>query len=305
MPLVLAATKYGCRVFDGSAEADVELENRPIAALAPEPDGTCVAVVEGRELWRRSADGTWSRVATAPANLESVLVADHTIYCGALEGAELFRCVDAAAPERLEGFDNVPGRDEWHAGGPPLSVRSLTATADGHALMAAVHVGGIARSTDRGQTWTPTIPIEFDVHEVRAHRSLPVVAAAAAVGLCVSHDDGENWKVLADGLDPAYSLAVALLEDEVLFSVQDGPFPDRSQIWRWNIAIDENRLEQVRDGLPRFLEGKVDSAHLAAHDGRTALIDGGGNLWLSSNGSRDWQRIADDLQHAYGVVLLD
>ena len=34
-------------------------------------------------------------------------------------------------------------------------------------VLAAVHVGGIPRSTDGGETWAPTVPIEYDVHEVR------------------------------------------------------------------------------------------------------------------------------------------
>ncbi len=85
-------------------------------------------------------------------------------------------------PERLKGFDNVPGRGKWFGNGPPLGVRSLTATADGAALLAAVHVGGIPRSSDRGDTWTSTVPVMFDVHEVAAHPSMPnIVAAAAAV----------------------------------------------------------------------------------------------------------------------------
>jgi hypothetical protein len=68
--------------------------------------------------------------------------------------------------EHLTGFDHVPGRSEWIAHGPPLHVRSVTATANGGAILAAVHVGGIPRSTDGGVNWAPTIPIEFDVHEV-------------------------------------------------------------------------------------------------------------------------------------------
>jgi hypothetical protein len=205
--------------------------------------------------------------------------------------------------ERLKGFDNVAGRSEWLAGGLPLGVRALTATADGAATLAAVHVGGIPRSTDRGDTWTPTIPINFDVHQVRAHPSLSnIVAAAAAVGLCVSQDGGQNWSVHAEGLEQPYSLAVAVLHEEVLFSVQDGPFAKRSQIWRWRIGC--QLLEQVRDGLPQWLDGKVDTARIAADGERTAIVDGGGNLWLSRAGSSGWERIATELPYVFGVLIL-
>jgi hypothetical protein len=147
------------------------------------------------------------------------------------------------------------------------------------------------------------MPVKFDVHEVRAHPSLShVVAAAAAVGLCVSQDDGRNWSVLTEGLEKKYSLAVALLDDEVLFSIQDGPFAERSQVWRWRIG--DERVEQVRDGLPQWLAGKTDTAHIAASGGRGAVLDGGGNLWLSNAGSNGWESIATGLSHAYGLLML-
>jgi hypothetical protein len=204
--------------------------------------------------------------------------------------------------ERLNGFDSVPGRSEWFAGGPPLGVRSLTATADGAAILAAVHVGGIPRSSERGESWTPTIPIGHDVHEVRAHPSLPnTVAAAAAVGLCVSQDGGRNWDVLSEGLELTYSLAVAVLHDEVLFSIQDGPFAKRSQVWRWRIGSEH--VEQVRDGLPEWLKGKVDTGWIATGGGRAAIVDGGGNLWLSRAGASGWERIAARLPYAWGVLI--
>jgi hypothetical protein len=143
--------------------------------------------------------------------------------------------------------------------------------------------------------------MNHDVHEVRAHQTLPIVAAAAAVGLCVSYDGGGSWELLADGLEGTTSLAAAVLPDEVLFSIQDGPFAERSQIWRWRIG--GQRIEQVRQGLPGWLKGKVDTGHIAANRAQAVVVDGGGDLWVSDVGSRGWQRIATDIQGAYGVLL--
>jgi photosystem II stability/assembly factor-like uncharacterized protein len=205
--------------------------------------------------------------------------------------------------ERLKGFDNVPGRGEWFAGGPPLGVRALTATADASAILAAVHVGGIPRSSDRGETWTPTFPIKFDVHEVRAHPSVSaIVAAAAAVGLCISHDGGRTWNVHSTGPEVANSFAVAVLHNQVLFSVQDGPFAKRSQLWRWWIGADS--IEQVRDGLPQWLDGKIDTAKIAAGCERAAIVDQGGSLWHSREGSSRWERIATDLPYVFALSIL-
>ena len=93
------------------------------------------------------------------------------------EDARVLRVEPGGRLEELRSFDTVAGRETWYAGaavidgqlmGPPLGVRSMTATADG-ALLVNVHVGGIPRSTDGGATWAPTIAVESDVHEVRAH----------------------------------------------------------------------------------------------------------------------------------------
>src|SRR6202012_1329011 len=114
-----------------------------------------------------------------------------------------------------------------------------------------------------------------DVHEVRSHPHTPnLIAAAAAVGLWVSQDRGSGWVVWHEGLEAVKTaLAVAFLDDEVLFSVQESPFATRSKLWRWRIG--GVQLETVRDGLPEWLEGKVDTNQIASRTGRAAIIDGG------------------------------
>jgi hypothetical protein len=303
MNAILVATGSGCRVFSPTGEGPTELAGKLVSALAPEIGGTCLAVVDKQEIWRRSANGAWVRAATTGIWLQSIASVGGTLFGGAMDEAAMVRISPGGEAERLKSFDNVPGRSEWFAGGPPLGVRALTATADGMVILAAVHVGGIPRSTDGGETWTPTIPIMFDVHEVCSHPTLPnIVAAAAAVGLCVSRDGGRNWNVLSEGLELTDSLAAAALPDEVLFSIQDGPFAKRSQVWRWRIRGE--RVEQVRDGLPRWLDGKIDTAHIAASSRQAAIVDGGGNLWLSRAGSSGWERVSTDLPYAFGLLVL-
>jgi hypothetical protein len=300
---VFVGTHSGFRVFTGAGEGPTELSGRQVCAVALEAGGTWLAVIDRQEIWRRDAAAAWSRVATASIGLQSIVSVDGTILGGGSDEAAVVRIHPGEETERLKGFDNVPGRGGWFAGGPPLGVRSLTATVDGAAILAGVHVGGIPRSTDGGETWAPTIPINFDVHEVRAHScSANIVAAATAVGLCVSHDGGQNWRVLKEGLELTDSLAVAVLSDEALFSIQDGPSAKRSQVWRWRIGGE--RLEPVRDGLPEWLEGKVDTAHIAAGGGRAAIVDRGGNLWVSTVASCGWQRLATGLPYVFGVLIL-
>jgi hypothetical protein len=129
-----------------------------------------------------------------------------------------------------------------------------------------------------------------------------IVAAASAVGLCVSQDGGKTWDVISEGLELTYSLAVAVLQHEVLFAISDGPFAKQSQIWRWRIG--SKRVEQVREGLPEWLDGKVDTAQMAASNERAAIVDGGGKLWLSSSGSAGWKCLATDIAYPFGLAVL-
>jgi hypothetical protein len=231
--------------------------------------------------------------------LLSLVSVDGSIYAGGMSDAVVLR---EAGHEltKVTAFDRVPGRATWHPNGPPLHVRSLTATSDNRGLFAAVHVGGIPVSRDGGMTWMPTIPIDFDVHEVKAHPSSSgMVAAATAVGLLVSDDGGETWQTFADGPEEPHALAIAVLRDPVLFSVQDGPCATRSQIWRWRASA--RKLEQVRDGLPQWLEGKVDTGNMSADGEVCAVVDGGGNLFFSDDGSRQWHRVVSGIKNGFGV----
>ena len=247
MFLVLVATQHGLRAFTGDGERKGELAGRYIGAVSPEEGGGCLAVIDGHEIWRRDASGAWSNVAMSPIDLQSITTVQGCIFGGATEEGAIIRVTPNGDVERLKGFDHVSGRSYWFAGGPPLGVRSLTGNAAGAAVIAAVHVGGMPRSADGGETWIPTIPIAYDVHEVRSHPTLSnLVAAATAVGLCVSRDAGQNWSVLSEGLEVTNSLAVAVLEDEVLFGISDGPRASRSQVWRWKRGA-KGWIESARD----------------------------------------------------------
>jgi len=304
MTTILVATDSGCRVFSESGEDKIELAGRRFGGLAPDVDGASIAIVDEKEVWRRFVDGRWCKVVDVDMELQSILAGRAAIFCGGMSDAAIVRISPGSAPVRLKSFDTVPGRREWFAGGPPLGVRAITETTDGSTLLAAVHVGGIPRSDDGGETWTPTIPVLFDVHEIRSHPRLPnLIAAAAAVGLCVSRDSGRNWIVFDQGLDELKTaLALAFLNDEVLFSVQESPFATRSKVWRWRIG--EVQLETVREGLPEWLDGKVDTNQIACGNGGGAIIDGGGNLWHSDSGSHRWRRIATGLPYAFGLLII-
>jgi hypothetical protein len=297
---VLVATSDGYHIFTSSGKHLTALVGRALGSLAPGPDDTWVAVVDQHEVWQHAADGTWSALASADVDLSSLVTVAGVVFAGTYD-ARLLR-LDAGRLVPVESFDHISNRGEWHQVGPALNVRSMTATCDDQVLLANVHVGGIQRSTDLGDTWEPTIEVDHDVHEVLAHPTLPnVVMAAAAVGLCVSDDAGATWSVVTDGLPTTYARAVAYLDDDVLLSISDGPRAAHSAIYRRPLA--GGALERIDDGLGEELVGNVDTRCLATGKGRAALADGAGNVWLSDSGISGWQLIAKELPWVSGVAV--
>ena len=297
---VLVATSDGYHIFTSSGKHLTALEGHAIGALAPGPDDTWVAVVDRREIWQHGADGEWTALARADVDLSSLVTLTGVVFAGTYT-ARLLRLSDGELVP-VESFDHISNRDEWHQVGPALNVRSMTATCDKQVLLANVHVGGIQRSVDLGESWEPTIEVDHDVHEVLAHPTLPnVVMAAAAVGLCVSDDAGATWSVVTEGLPTTYARAVAFIDDDVLVSISDGPRATRSAIYRRSLS--GGPLERIDDALADHLHGNVDTRCLATGKGRAALADGDGNVWLSDSGISGWQLIAEELPFVWGVAV--
>jgi hypothetical protein len=310
-PRVLVAT-WQDGLFVVGENLDHELRNQSVRALAPDGRGGALAIVDGRSLRRRGPDGGWSTIATADLDLACCVAVGDVIYVGS-DDASVLRVGADGELERLRGFDLVAGRDTWYAGsalingqrvGPPLGIRSITATPEGAVLLANVHVGGIPRSTDGGGTWQPTIAINSDVHEVRAHPTRPgVVMAAAAIGLCTSQDSGVTWNVEQEGLHAPYCSAVAFAGDDVLVSAAADHFAAQGAIYRRRVDGD-GPLIAVAGGLPAWIDGSADTRCIAAHGSAVAVADRKGNLYVSADTGRSWSRRADGLPTPSSVLIV-
>jgi len=273
-----------------------ELGGRRVSSLVAHGRSGALAVVDGRAIMRRSPEGRWTESATSELGIVSCLVADDAVYAGT-EGARLLRVEDDGSVERLEGFDHVEGRGSWFAGsavvdgkvvGPPLGVRSLAGSSDGRILLAGVHVGGIPRSVDGGITWHPTIDIDWDVHEVCIDPEDPETAiAACAVGLCVSRDGGATWTLERPGSGPTHCSAAAFAEKDVFVSASEGPFAAHGTVLRRSTE-GVGSLGPVGGGLPDRLDGIVDTGCIASKDGALAVVDRGGNVYVSEDAGRRW-----------------
>jgi hypothetical protein len=283
MAHLLVGTEDGLVEVDGSRRR--ELDGHRVTALS----GAGWAIVDGTTVMQRIPPGGWHKW------LEFGGAGSGYLTCLAPRGEEVFvgtsgghlvrhRLDESPHLEPVPSFDTVDGREQWHAvGSREPYVRSLTVTAAG-VLLANVHVGGIPRSTDGGETWAPTIDVDADVHQVRAHPERPeLVLAAAAVGLCLSRDGGATWTVHTEGLHATYCRAVAVAGDTMLVSASTGPFTDRGAIYRRSLDGD-GPFERVSD----WLDGNVDSGRLVAFGDQVAFGDPDGRLHFSDDYGATW-----------------
>jgi len=255
-----------------------------------------VLIAGDRELlWY--GDAGWTRVGEAPG-LRCAVDAPGGVLAGT-EGAHLLR-LRANDLVRLPGFETAPGRDEWYTpwGGPP-EVRSLACTPD-NVLFANVHVGGILRSDDAGRSWTPTVDVDLDVHQVRSVWGRDdLLVAAAAVGLLISADGGHSWRVHAEGLDGTYCRAVAAPDAAILVSASEGPRGRRSAIYRTDPQA-ERPFERVSD----WMDANVDTHALDGIGEHVAFGTATGEVWESTDTGTTWSRTHTKLATVTSLSLV-
>ena len=277
------------------ATADGLIESSGTSVAGPVRVFGDVLIAGERDLlWH--GEGGWTRIGAAPG-LRCAVDAPGGVLVGT-DGPHLLQ-LGATDLELVEGFETMEGRSDWYTpwGGPP-EVRSLACTAD-NVLLANVHVGGIARSTDGGRTWAPTIDIGADVHQVRSvWGRQDLVVAAAAVGLCVSTDGGLNWRVYSEGLEVTYCRAVAIPDEAILVAASDGPRGRRSAIFRTSIHADAP-FERVTD----WMEDPVETQALDGLGADAVFGTTSGEVWRSNDSGRSWSRTHRGLATVTSVSL--
>lgn len=285
MATLLVATARGLHeVAEGGR---VHLEGRDVTAV----HGLGWAVLEGTEVVH-CEHGRWAPYGVLPEGTRAtcLAVAAHEVYLGT-EGAGLLRRDDEGFTE-VAPFRRAPGRQSWYTpwGGPPAA-RSL-AVADDGTLLVNVHVGGILRSEDGGQTWAPTIDLHVDVHQVAAVPGSSTVVAATGTGFATSRDGGRTWAVDDEGLHASYLRAVAVAGDLVLGSASRGPGGGDAALYRRPLA--GGPFERIGTGLPP-LGGNVDSGWLVASEELVAVVLADGSVHRSSDAGSRFECVAEAL----------
>jgi hypothetical protein len=297
MPRILVATRDGLHSFDEHGRPSEVQHGRPVTTVAP-ARSELWAVVEGSEIWHARGQ-EWRHVADLNG-LRATCIAsiDGDVFVGSSE-ARLFRIVGEQL-QAVSGFDRAEGRSSWYTpwGGPP-DTRSIASWDDD--VYVNVHVGGILRSSDRGENWTPTIDVDADVHQVTTAEGL--VLAACARGLAASTDFGATWSMRTEGLQARYSRAVAVCGERVLVSASNGPRGGRAAVYRAPLA--GGAFEPCRAG-PGWFNDNIDSYCLdALPDGSFAAFGtSDGRVYASTDAGWTWDERASDLSPVQRVLVM-
>ena len=273
-------------------QRDVWLETHEITWLAQ--DGSSWwAILGGRELWRSEGRDAWTKIASLDSlRGNCILPYDGGVLVGTSK-SHLHR-LSGNVLEPVDSFDVAPGRDGWYTpwGGPP-DVRSMSIDPNGN-LYVNVHVGGVLRSADGGESWEPTIDIGSDVHQVHFDPASKLLYAASSWGLGVSDDDGVSWQFHRSGLHATYARAVTVAGDKVLVSASTGPRTRQAAVYRKSVE-DNGPFERCTDGLPEWIVNNVDTACLAASGSGVAFGTSDGSVFASDDQGDSWTLVAEGL----------
>lgn len=291
-PLIVG-TNEGLFLFSQS-EQRIELADHTIKAIAPSLNGLW-AVVDQKSVWYRNERGEWQVVASTGQDLQPlcILPLNGKVLVGTTEAHLLV--IAHGSIELVNSFDLAPGRDKWYTpwGGSP-DVRSLAVGTRGE-LYANVHVGGILRSKDGGNSWQPTIDLHSDVHQVLTVPNRPgFVLAATAEGLATSTDRGNSYSFDRTNLHATYSRAVAVCGETVLMSTSVGPSGGKAAIYRRSLD-QPGTFEKCTQGLPQWFLDNINTGSLAAQEDKAAFGTSDGQIFMSNDAGLTWKQMASGL----------
>lgn len=310
-PTILASTwNNGLFVLDDNGAAH-EIPGRPVRGLSSDMNGGVLASVDGNALYRRDAQGEWTLLARCDSEISVTFAVDGKTFVGT-DDARVLSLGSSGQLQRIDDFDSIAGRDSWFAGtaiingeevGPPLGIRSFHGAPNG-LLFANVHVGGIPRSTDNGDTWAPTIDVNLDAHQVCVNPNDPdVVAAATAEGLCISHDGGKSWSVETQGLHAPYCSAVEIVGQNVFVAASESHFSADGALYRRAVGRQAEPMVKVAGGLPNWLDGIVDTSCIASRLEWVALVTASGSVYVSNDAGNAWRKKQEVVPGVSSVFL--
>ncbi len=182
--------------------------------------------------------------------------------------------------------------------------------------------GGVLASSDGGRTWSvsskgmPQTAATHIVLDPRSPASSRVLYVSAfGRGVYKSTDGGQSWTLKNEGIEGSepfawrltldsrgtlYLVVVRRSEDGSIGNAQDGALyrsTDGAEHWT-KLPLPEG--VNGPNGLTVDVKDP-NRLYLAAWQ-RARLADGGGGIYLSTDGARTWRRVLDKDQHVYDVT---
>lgn len=294
MPITLA-TASGMRALGSAIDP---LHGADVTTLAAAADGGFWALVRHRHIYRISRGQ-----AEAVAKLEKpevgwcLLEHQGSLFIGT-DNAALFELREGAL-RRVAGFDETEGRSEWWQPPGRRPATTWTLAADADHLFVNVHVGGVLRSRDRGASFTPTIDLNDDVHEVSVGPDRQLLAATGQKGLASSADAGASWSHHDSGLFARYLSCVTATDEGALVIASSGYASGDDTLYRFDGAT----FERCTVGIPAPLGGSMSARQLVANGRTAAVATPGGQLYMSKDGGRSWALATEGLPEVRAIVM--
>lgn len=286
-------------------EGTISLSGSGAQCLAVDPSNPDVVFAGLREhgLRRtRDAGATWEDVGLPQPGVFSVAVsaADGAVYAGS-EPSALFRSDDGGESWReLTALLDLPSQPTWSFPPRPWTshVRWIAPSPhDAGLVLVGIELGGLMRSTDRGESWEDHRPgAQRDVHSLAwSTRTADRAYEAGGGGAAWSFDAGATWQAADEGRDRHYTWAVAADPadpDRWFVSASTGPFAahggrdPQARLYRWQGS---GPWQAVDGGLPDPLRAMAYA--LVSTEDRVFVGLADGTVFESLDTGETWRQL--------------
>jgi hypothetical protein len=317
---------------NGRADASWVMRGSPVPMISVDPSNPdrVYAATLGEGLWRSDDGGrsferlsaldrelVWS-VAVSASDVSDGVGA---VYAGTQLTA-LFRSTDGGDTwEELTSVQEIPSLPEWSFPPAPDTHHLHQITLDHQdpdVIVFGVELGGVYRSSDRGETWSRT-SADPDPHTLRTHPTARGrMYEGGGTAFHESADGGASWTRNLTGMPDEiryfYSLAVDTGDpDNVIISGARDPFSGHAvavmglPTWSSLYRLEHGAWTEIREGLPDR-EGTAMGTLAAGAPGVFYYVVEDGDLYRSDDGGQSFRLIpyGDDARGkgARAAVLL-